>query len=546
MAPEVKEAEHTGNGYSTLADVWSLGVLMLLFFVGSSLNIKASIHSLLQSSKDSMSREFFELLTDMLRPKPSERISWARLTAHPWFRISPEQAYTLLEAQETDEKIATLRRPADIEARHIKFGALSRIPQANKGVHRSANPSQYEFTNEEMLNAVSLSSDDGSIYLALLEARELALNMEAKLRRLHEEWTLDKQRFFDTWLAPLALKRADLELIIATYEPFRVIATQRTLLKFATLYQGATRFSLALEVARVCMDKLKQIASQQGAAYGAQGRTNSGPNLTAPAPSSPSVHSPNFAGSQTQSTPILHISGSGAAHGVVSPGDANFIRPDLARLWEKLFDSARSLLQAHNVRDAEEDANSPISLLGNGTDFPFYAVAHATCKLLYKDCIDWLLPILQPTAMTQSEEDEAFLQRFAGASSPSLVPKTAPKTVEEVILRLKEIRLIMEYVRSALPRATSVGLSATNQSLLSSNMMFGSSASTSTAGGAKRSGSSFSANSSSSASFPLGTSYDAANSAENDRICIDLIDSISKVIQRLPEEMKEIAEVNKL
>lgn len=563
MAPEVKESQN-GGGYSTLADVWSLGVLMLLFFIGTrNINPKANIEQLLQQHKGSMSREFFELLTDMLRPKPTERISWDRLVTHPWFKFPADHAFTLLEAQEAHEKIDALKRPADVEARHIKFGAVSRIPLATRGAHRSANASQYEFTSEEMLNAVSLDSEDGIVYCGLLEARELALNMEVKLRRLHEEWTLDKQKFYDTWLAPLHRRRGELDLTLSTYETFRAIATQRTLLKFAMAYQGNTRLILALEVAKVSMEKLRQISAQQGAS-GAHVRTNSGPNLASQQIASPSMQGSHIAqatGSHAQSTPLLNLSGTGAnaatqiaAPSPMSPSDINFIRPDLARLWEKLFESARSVMRSHNVRDSEEDSNSPISLLGQGSDFPFFVIAHATCKLLYKECIDWLLPILDPSSAISNDlkdEDEEFLRRFTGASSPVPGPKPTPKTLEDVILRLKEIRLVMEYVRHVLPKNLSGAIHSQlsgsslqfgNQSLLNSHLIIGSGTSTGT-GGAKRSSTSYSGNSSSGfTSSPLGTSADLLSAADNERICLELIESLSKVIQRLPEEMKLLAD----
>lgn len=549
MAPEVRDQS---SGYSTLADVWSFGVLILIFFLNPSRSFNARIgpEALLQQLKDKVSKELFDLLNQMLRPKASDRIGWAELKKHDWFKITPEQAYLMLEAQETDERIEKLKRPAEVEARHLKFGALSRIPQSSDNVNRSATPSQYEFTVEEMLNAVSLDSADGRIFCGLLEARELAREMEAKLKEHHGSFDVNRNRFHSEWVAPMVRRVAEADLLVATFEPFRAISTQRTILKFALMYHGLARFSLALEVAKVCMDKLKRIATQH-TAFGAQGRTNSGPSISAhlsPSSLTPGPPVAHYTGSQIQSSPNLHISGSGvngATHGAIGPNDANFIRPELALLWEKLFEQAREALQSYNVRDAEEDENSPIHLLGPGTDFPFFAVAHATCKLLYKDCVNWLLPILQPAVHVTTEEDEEFLRRFGG-STVSITPKTPTKSLDNVMVRLQEVRLVMEYVRTTLPSLTAAtgGLSANHS--YASHFMFGSGTSAGTPTQAKRSGSSHSVNSST-ASSPapvLGDSmnYNTNGYLDNDRNCLDLIESVSKVIRRLPDEMKQITQ----
>lgn len=116
MAPEVL-VSHTDKYNATLADVWSLGVMLYIMLYGKypfylpggdglprarearemyeqMINRKYVLHPAV-----SVSPECLDLLAKLLAPEPHQRITVDQITCHPWFLVGiPEKALNMNQA----------------------------------------------------------------------------------------------------------------------------------------------------------------------------------------------------------------------------------------------------------------------------------------------------------------------------------------------------------------------------------------------------------------------------------------------------------------
>lgn len=522
MAPEIM----SGGKYTSLADVWSLGVLILLLYVGKVGNAMPPLQ-ILAEHRDSMSPEFASALSAMLQPEHTKRISWKQLPQHPWFLFSQTQALELLEASEAHNKFDALIRPAKIENRHLSFGHISRIPryastQGTTGT--SSRPSPKQFTPEEILDTCSLDSADGRIFQGLIEAREICRSTISKMSDIYnsmrssntstltqnqnaekspqqpvasQPYATEKSQidasyswFYHNRIRPWESRQSEVSQILDLFEPFRQVCTQRTILKISDSFSYGmpkARMLLAIEVAKNSMDVLK--------------------NLSSSSPS-PGV----------------------AAHSHQAPR----IGRDLQTVWVLLFEESRRAVDKTMVADPDL-STSPVNIFPANVDIPFYAIMHATCVLKYKECTNWLVPLIQGRGGgLEDEADDLFIESDRSHSHKSL---------DEVLTRLKELRLVMEHVRATLPRDHAAGTPSVIRTGSFSLRDRSSSSSSVQAPNTASPGISTVQvlQSASSGSIATATNPSASSVfASNEAVCMEFIECVSRVIERLRPEMEHI------
>jgi len=317
----------------------------------------------------------------------------------------------------------------------------------------------------------TLDSPQGSAFFSLLDAKDLVLSTQKRLSALHSEWTTNKQRFYTLYMRPWDDKLLSIQSTLAFYQPFRHIVTMRTIFSIAQSYgPSMARFLMLLEVGRVCMETIKSFESQP------------------------------------------------------PPSDPTHVRAALQTQWQVLFeDTQRLIIRSNIATDASssssaEPPNSPVRVFdrGSGADIAFHALMHAACILKYQEYISTLHLIIH------APQDDGFLP----PESPSV------NTLDNLILKLRELRLVMEYVVTVLPSSMSASTAAISASSWGLNAMPIRSGSNASFHGSS-STLSQSYHSRSAATIPLANSITG-----NEAICQDFVERITRVIHNLPADME--------
>jgi serine/threonine protein kinase len=173
--------------------------------------------------------------------------------------------------------------------------------------------------------------------------------------------------------------------------------------------------------------------------------------------------------------------------------------------WHLLFEATQRALTHDVIDDIElEPTNSPVRVfpdLHRANELSFHALMHVACVLKYKDYISALSSTIQ-------SQDDLEVDDFMP------LPKTR-LSFQEIMLGLRELKIVMEYVLTVLPSVPTTGTasyapvsrSASSSSLSGTNPAF-------------------------------STSQSLALGPTNEEIVCDYIERISRVIRRLPEEME--------
>lgn len=309
-----------------------------------------------------------------------------------------------------------------------------------------ALPKCEAFMRPSRIESISMNSTDasfqtphGKALLGLLDAKDLAKAQLKKLSILHAEWTTDKPRFHERYVRPWSELNRQIQSALPAYESLRTISTLRAIYE---LVLGSPSWPIASFIMLLQVGKELMERIQK--------------------------------------------------FGHTSPNDPEYVRPSLQPAWIQLFKDVQTLLQRLDLSPSTENEalGSPVKLLAgeeNGWECPFHAVMYLACVIKYEEVIALLVPLLP-----KMQESYDFL------------PAPKPQyTVEEIVNKLREIKAIVEYVYTVLPRTPI-------------------------------------SKSSSSGSLPASSASYAQQPLTNEQKCQDFIDRISTVIRNIPEEMQAI------